>query len=67
LGLCVFEILVSVLKSKVTVSVLSYNIDGKEGSQVRWEDKANMKGDGRVKLFMGSLGCSKEHQHFLVP
>jgi hypothetical protein len=54
-----FEILVSVLKPKVTVSVLSYNIDGKDRSQVRWEDKANMKGMVESKYLWGVLDVQK--------
>jgi hypothetical protein len=54
-----FEILVSVLKPKVTVSVLSYNIDGKDGSQVRWEDKANMKRMVESKYVLGVLDVQK--------
>jgi hypothetical protein len=59
-----FEILVSVLKPKVTVSVLSYNIDGKDGSQVRWEDKANMKRMVESKYVLGVLDVQKNTSIF---
>jgi len=45
----------------------AYNIDGKEGSQVRWEDKANMMGMVESKYLWGVLHVQKNISIFLVP